>query len=509
VSIPILYEVRLSLSRTIQFSFIFLLFWGFVPISVVYCVELTTVRVANGLSAPLFAISPPGDSERLVIVEQNSAQIKILKNGSILPTPFIDLDSKAGSGGEQGLLGLAFHPDYPNNGFFFVDYTDNSGDTVIASYQVSADPDVADSNSELIISTIGQPAGNHNGGMLAFGPNDGYLYIGSGDGGGGGGFDPNNLAQNGQVLLGKILRIDIDNGNPLSIPQDNPFVGNALVDDAIWALGLRNPWRFSFDRLTGDLYTADVGEGSLEEVNWQSGNSSGGENYGWRCMEGTQCTGLTGCTCNSPGLTLPVHDYSHTGGNCSITGGYAYRGSAIPELQGTYFFADYCSARIWSFRWDGINITEFQERTAELAPGAGQTIDFITSFGEDASGELYIVDQGGEVFKVIPVNPFTLLPVTPGVANTNNVIQATGSTPGGKVAFAWGRQTGNFTLQNVCQGLSLDINRPRRVGTDFADPSGVATTNLFVPNRANGVTLVFQAIDLQTCTASNLVQETF
>ncbi|MCB9849324.1 MAG: PQQ-dependent sugar dehydrogenase [Phycisphaerales bacterium] len=364
---------------------------------------LTTERVASGLSGPLFVTSPPGDTNRLFIVEQ-AGRIKILTGGSVLGTPFLNIVSIISSGGERGLLGLAFDPDYATNGFFYVNYTNTSGNTVVARYTVTGDPatsNTANAGSAVILKTIVQPESNHNGGCLQFGP-DGMLYVGVGDGGGGN--DQHGSIGNGQntgTLLGKMLRLDVDNG-PNYIPSDNPFVGAGDPLDEIWAIGLRNPWRFSFDRATGDMYIADVGQGAREEVDFQPASSTGGENYGWRCMEGTACTGMTGCTCNAPALTLPIHEYTHGGTpfRCSISGGYVYRGSAIPGLQGTYFYADYCSAQIWSFRYNGSVLSEFQERTTELTPNIS-TIDSVVSFGEDGSGELYIVDIGGEVFKIV------------------------------------------------------------------------------------------------------------
>ncbi len=362
---------------------------------------LTTVRVASGLSRPLFVCSPPGDNQQLFIVEQNSGKIKILQNGSILAAPFIDLHSKIiATGNEQGLLGLAFHPNFDNNGFFFVDYTDTSGATVIERFHISSNPDIADPASGQIILKIIQPYANHNGGMIAFGPNDGFLYIGMGDGGLGG--DPENRAQNPDSLLGKILRIDINGGIPYGIPVTNPFYNESSPRPEIWALGVRNPWRFSFDRTTGDLYIADVGQNSWEEIDFQPSGSPGGENYGWRLMEGNHCYNPpTNC---DPGNTLapPIYEYDHSSGRCSITGGYVYRGCAIPDLQGTYFFGDYCTGQIWSFRYSNGIMTEFTDRTAELAPGGGLTINFITSFGQDNAGEIYFVDQGGEIFKIVP-----------------------------------------------------------------------------------------------------------
>lgn len=368
--------------------------------------KLTTVSVASGLSNPVFVTSPPGDTNRIFILEKNSGntgRIRIVKNGSLLATPFLSI-SPVANGSEQGLLGMAFHPDYANNGKFYVNYTRGADiATVVAEYTVSADPDIANPASAKIVMIVAQPFPNHNGGWIGFGPKDGYLYIAFGDGGNGN--DPQGNGQNINVLLGKMLRVDIngddfpaDPNRNYANPPTNPFVGVAGADE-IWAYGLRNPWRNDFDDLTGDFFIADVGQGQIEELNFQAAASTGGENYGWRCMEGTRCTGLSGCTCNSSGLELPIHEYSHTGGNCSITGGAIYRGSTIPTLPGTYFFADYCSAKIWSLEYDGASVKNFTERTAELKPPGG-TISSISSFGEDASGEIYICSLGGTVYRV-------------------------------------------------------------------------------------------------------------
>jgi cysteine-rich repeat protein len=356
----------------------------------------STVQVATGLTQPLYVTSPPGDLNRLFIVEQGG-RVKILTGGSVLPTPFLDISSLVSTDVEQGLLSIAFHPNYSVNGRFFVNYTNLAGDTVLAQYSVSGNPNVADANSAVILETIPQTAANHNGGQLQFGP-DGFLYVGMGDGGGQ--FDPLNQAQDTGTLLGKMLRLDVDSP-PGYIPATNPYSGPGLPLDEIWAMGLRNPWRFSFDRETGDLYIADVGEDTREEIDFQAANSPGGENYGWRCMEASSCTGLSGCTCDSPTLTPPIVEYPHLGGDCSVTGGYVYRGCALPNLLGTYFYADFCSGAIRSFRYVGGAVTDPQNRTAQLTPPQGP-ITSIASFGEDAAGELYIVSHDGGIYKIVP-----------------------------------------------------------------------------------------------------------
>ncbi|MCA9292291.1 MAG: PQQ-dependent sugar dehydrogenase [Phycisphaerales bacterium] len=375
---------------------------------------LTAERIVFGMSRPVLVTHAPGDTSRIFVVEQRSGtigRIRIIELGTdtLLPTPFLEI-SPVATGSEQGLLGLAFDPDYDTNGYFYVNYTDSSWNTRIVRYQVSAgDPNVANAASATPVLSITQPDSNHNGGWLAFGP-DGYLYIAQGDGGSG--FDPWGSFGNGQntnVLLGKLLRIDPsgddfpgDATRNYAIPPDNPFVGVSGADE-IWAYGLRNPWRNSFDRETGDLYIADVGQNVIEEIDFQPASSTGGENYGWRCMEGLDCTTLSGCTCNAPTLELPFQTYTHGGApfRCSITGGYVYRGCAIPDLRGTYFYADYCSNQIWSLRYDGMTVTEFMDRSAELDTPAF-TINSITSFGEDAFGEMYICDLGGEIYRIIP-----------------------------------------------------------------------------------------------------------
>jgi len=370
---------------------------------------LKTVRVASGLSLPLFVTHAPNDSSRLFIVQQGG-QIKILSGGSILPTNFLNVNNIISFGGEQGLLGLAFHPQYATNGTFFIYYTAiTTGANTVAKYTVSANPNVANPSGSIILS-IADPYSNHNGGWIAFGP-DGYLYIATGDGGDA--YDPGQRSQNVNVLLGKMLRIDVNAGDAFpadpnknyAIPPTNPFAGGG-GDAAIWDYGLRNPWRNSFDRLTNELYIGDVGQDLIEEIDFEPGGSPGGRNYGWDCMEGNNCitSPPSGCSCSNPSLIPPIYTYPHIPTNCtSVTGGYVYRGCAAPSLQGTYFFADYCRGQVWSFRYAGGILSEFVERTSELAPGGGLSISEPSSFGEDNDGEIYICDYAdGEVYKIVP-----------------------------------------------------------------------------------------------------------
>jgi glucose/arabinose dehydrogenase len=294
------------------------------------------------------------------------------------------------------LLGMAFHPDYLDNGYFYVNYTNTSGHTVIARYQVSANANVANSSSAQILLTINQPYSNHNGGHIAFGP-DGYLYIGMGDGGSAG--DPQNYAQNPQNLLGKMLRIDVNQGTTYGIPDSNPFVGDSSTLPEIWAIGLRNPWKFSFDRETGDLYIGDVGQNVWEEINFQSASSTGGENYGWRCYEADVAYNTTGCQ-GAATYEAPIGAYNHSSpySFCSITGGVVYRGSNYPAMQGIYFFSDYCDGDIYSLTFDGSGWND----TELFSSNAG-----IVAFGEDATGEVYVVNNSGTIYRLQDTCPFT------------------------------------------------------------------------------------------------------
>jgi glucose/arabinose dehydrogenase len=332
--------------------------------------------VVQGLQRPV-DLQPDG-SGRLFVVEK-AGRIRILENDQLVQTPFLDITDRVGSNGnEQGLLGLAFHPGYQQNGRFFVNYTDLNGDTVIARFQVSSDSNVADPNSEVKLLGVDQPYANHNGGGLAFGP-DGYLYAGLGDGGSQG--DPNGNAQNTGVLLGKILRLDVDSAEPYAVPTDNPF-GNE-----IWAYGLRNPWRLSFDKATGDLYIADVGGSQWEEVDYLPAGSPGGTNFGWDHREGAHDYEGGG----PEGMVDPVAEYSHQEGGCAIAGGYIYRGT-LPEWNGIYLYADYCTGFVWGLTNTGDGWQS--QRLFDLDVT-------ITSFGQDQAGELYLLSDNGGVFRLV------------------------------------------------------------------------------------------------------------
>lgn len=344
-------------------------------------------EIANGFARPLLAIGANDGTNRLFVVDQDG-HIWVMVDGAVQKQPFLDVSGLVTTvGNEQGLLGLAFHPQYKTNGQFYIDYTDVNGNTVVARYTVLAsNPNVADANSASFVIQIKQPYRNHNGGNLAFGPDD-YLYIGMGDGGSQG--DPQGNGQNPKALLAKILRLDIDSAQPYAAPKDNPFAQDASFAPEVWAMGLRNPWRFTFDRLTGDLYIGDVGQNQWEEIDFQPAGQ-GGANYGWNIMEATHR--YSGEPVKKD-LIPPIAEYSHNVGGCSITGGYVYRGEALKALNGVYFFADYCSGMIWS---------TFRDASDAWQTNLFMDTNFsISSFGQDDAGELYVVNQGGSVLKLV------------------------------------------------------------------------------------------------------------
>ncbi|HET8810315.1 MAG TPA: PQQ-dependent sugar dehydrogenase [Flavobacteriaceae bacterium] len=362
----------------------------FLPIFTISAQQVNLQVFANGFDQPigLKTTGVPGD-DRIFVVEKGG-KVKILNpNGSVNPVPFLDISGQVSTGGERGLLGLVFHPNFASNGYLYVNYTDTNGDTQVSRFTVNGvNPNNVILSTELPIIDFSQPFSNHNGGDLAFGPN-GYLFIATGDGGSGG--DPGNRAQDLSVLLGKILRIDVDNpsgGNNYGIPPNNPFVSDPNALDEIWAYGLRNPWRFSFDTVGGNIWIGDVGQENVEEINRQS-ITAAGVNYGWRCYEGSQAYNTSGCPPVNQ-LTFPIAEYSSASGsgNCSVTGGFVYRGSVYTDILGLYFFADYCSGMIGTIDASGNVINH------------GNYNGNWVSFGKDSTGELYIIDIGGSIYKI-------------------------------------------------------------------------------------------------------------
>lgn len=383
--------------------------------------DLHLELISDQFERPTYVIAPPNDHERLFVVEQfhnggNTGYVWIVKNGVLLPQPFLAI-TPVSTDFSTGALCLEFDPDFETNGYVYVKYTDDDdpfGDVIVSRFTVSENPDQADPASELQIIKIPQPHNFHQGGWLGFGP-DGYLYISSGDGGPA--EDPDRRGQDLNSLLAKMLRIDVrtddfpaDPNLYYAIPSDNPFVNKTGLDE-IWAYGLREPWRCSFDSLTGDLYIADVGQEGWEEVNIQDANSLGGENYGWSCKEGTGPGVHAGDTeCSGQSFVDPVYQYPILSlPECSITGGYVYRGSAIPELYGRYLFADWCTSRIWSFRYANGNMVDFQEHSIVMEDNPAPTLGQINSFGQDACGELYLTTFTGQLFKIVPQIPAVLI----------------------------------------------------------------------------------------------------
>ena len=388
--------------------------------------DLATELVAGNLSGALYLTHAPGDYNRLFVVVR-SGRIRIIEDGQTLTAPFLDIASQVNTSGERGMLGMAFHPDYQSNGLVYVRYNNSSGATVITRYQVSSsNPDVLNTASAQTVISSSNVNANHNGGWIEFG-NDGMLYVSVGDDD-----DFDNAQDITGNLHGKILRLDVngddfpaDSNRNYRIPPGNPFVG-VSGDDEIWAYGLRNPFRCSIDQETGDLWIGDVGELEWEEVDFQPAGLAG-VNYGWDCREGAHCVPSQTCVCTDPDLVDPIFEYSH-GEGCAITGGRVYRGCAIPDLQGTYFVGDFCSANIWSFRFDGKSTTDLQQRHVQLDPPGSLSIDQIVGFGEDAYGELYICDLGGEIYKIVPASP-------PPDSNGNGIPDACegGSPPAGDI----------------------------------------------------------------------------
>jgi hypothetical protein len=435
-------------------------------------VELTTFT--TGTTDPV-GVYHAGDN-RVFIVEQNQADIEIYDVNGTYIGKFIDLSSVVNtSGNERGLLGMAFHPDYANNGKFYVNYTSGSspGSTHISEYTVSADPDVADPLSEVVLLNIVQDFSNHNGGHIAFGP-DGYLYIGMGDGGSGG--DPNNRAQSGTSLLGKMLRINVSGNGTYTIPSSNPFVGNASYLDQIWAIGVRNPWQFSFDKTTGDLWIADVGQNLWEEIDFQPASSLGGENYGWRCYEADHAFDTGGCS-GIGAYDFPIAEFSHSSPDsyCSITGGSVYRGATYEAMVGHYFFTDYCAGGIKSIVPDGLG--------GWIVSDVNTVGNFgYSAFGEDVDGELYLCDISADrVYKLVdPCDDFQ-----PTIALNDDEVTCSEGTD-----FWW------YLNGNIVAGENLQTHTPLSSGLVYCvaeDANGCA-------KQTNTLNLVANFYGLAGCT---------
>jgi glucose/arabinose dehydrogenase len=409
--------------------------------------DITLELFAEGFSAPVDLVHA-GD-ERLFVVEKSGA-IKIIQpDGSVNAAPFIDLDPIVNSGAnERGLLGLAFHPDYTENGFFYVNYTANGGGaTVISRFSVSDNPDIGDPDSESMVISIEQPFSNHNGGGVKFGP-DGFLYIGTGDGGAGG--DPQDFGQNGMSLLGKMLRLDIDSGIPYVVPEDNPFVDVEDIRDEIWATGLRNPWRYSFDSETGDLWIGDVGQNRFEEIDFQSASSKGGENYGWRCYEGSSDFNQSNCNLDQD-FTFPVFEYANDEyvDGCSVTGGLVYRGSDYPSLYGDYIFVDFCSGQFWATTQQPCGRFD----TREIFRGSFQD---YSAFGEDINKEIYVVAlSSGEVLRVVSDCNLDINVNTTNIScesAQSGTVSISANSPGDVVAVAWSDGNTDLVRENLDAG---------------------------------------------------------
>lgn len=458
-------------------------------------VALDTEVVATGLGNSLLVTYVPGDRDRLFVLDQNG-RIYIIKNGVKLTTPFLNITAQTNGSGERGLLGLAFHPDYQNNGWFYINYTNNAGDTRVDRYTVSANPDLADVASQVNVLSLAQPFSNHNGGCVRFGP-DGYLYIGTGDGGSGG--DPGNRAQNPTNLLGKMLRLDVDHGLPYSIPPSNPFVADPNTADEIWAIGLRNPWRFNFDRATGDLYIADVGQNAWEYVHFEPAGDPGGRNYGWRIIEGNHCFNPS-VGCNMAGLELPIYEYGHSFNpfRCCILGSETYRGRSMANMHGRYFFTDSCSKELWSFRYSvSGGVTNFTDHTSQSGIQGSDT-----SLGTDFDGELYIC-AGGTIRRVVPAGMYLKVPhLFTGVADTIEVVRC---NPNQTVFLAFSFSgVGMFPVGRL--GVNVLLDNPALAGTTTSNVSGNASFPIVPPGSLFGRTVWLEAV--QNGQISNVTLET-
>jgi len=435
------------------------------PLATTSAQQLGTQRIATGLQKPSYVCQAPGDDTRLFILERYNG-VKIIKNGVANPQLFLDISSRLTT--NEGLVGMAFHPDYQNNGRFFLTFLDKDMITRLEEFAVTGDPDIADPNSAIeIVPAHQQTYASHNWNCIQFGP-DGMLYAGFGDAVEVNDDGTTNNSQDLSNNLGKILRIDVDNP-PTYVPADNPFVGQSGVDELIWIYGVRNPWRFDFDPVTNDLYIADVGRLDWEEIDILPFASAAGKNLGWRCLEGTMCTNYVpamgssapGClSCGDPSYWPPAFEYDHSGGKCCIIGGEVYRGSDCPSLYGKYLYADFCSSRFWCFEWDGAQVTNHIEITSELLPDLGPPIDFPTSFGQDNDGEVYILsNSGSELYKIVEVD-----------CHVNNFCTSTMNSAG-TVATMGSQGTTSIGADDFV--LTADGVLPNKVGQFFYGPNQI------------------------------------
>lgn len=465
---------------------------------------LTTEQVAIGLNTPHWVCAAPGDDASRIFVLTHWGRIRIVENDVINPTPFLDIHALVTfDGNEQGTLGMVFHPDYAQNRTFYVTYVDVNGDWVLARYLRDAiDPNLGDPASAQILLTIPHPIIWHHGGWMEFGQ-DGYLYIATGDGGGVG--DPYDSGQRGDTLLGKLLRIDVDGGFPYAIPPGNPYVGDPLVLDEIWAFGLRNPWRGDMDDLTGDIWFGDVGQDTWEELDYLPAGQAGA-NFGWRIVEGFHCYAPP-VGCNQAGMTPPIHEYQHANGpvgyRCSITGGHVYRGRAMATMQGRFFFGDYCSGEIFSTRTDGLGTVDFREHYAELTGALGPNVN-VVGFGQDADGEIYVCNQAdGSVHRIVPAGLRLRVPQ----------LLAGGA---GALSLEGGKRSQPYAILYSLSGLGstpvppanvvLDLALPSLLGRGMTNALGGAVHAVTVPPSAAGRSVWVQAA--QHGLTSNVVAET-
>lgn len=465
---------------------------------------VTTELVVNGLNTPVWVTHTPGDDASRIFVVTHWGKLRIIENDVLNAVPFLDIHHLVTfDNNEQGLLSLLFHPDYEQNGYFYVIYVDVSSNWVLERYQ--RDPlnrDLADPNSGVILLTIAHPLTWHHGGWMEFGQ-DGYLYIATGDGGGVG--DPFNYGQDRGNLNGKLLRIDVDGGFPYAIPPSNPFVGDPNVLDEIWALGVRNPWRGDMDDLTGDIWFGDVGQDTWEELDFLPAGTAAA-NFGWRIMEGTHCYNPSS-GCNTAGLVQPIHEYRHAttpqGYRCSISGGRVYRGRSMATMHGRFFFGDYCTGEVWSTRTDGVTTVGFTDHTLELEATMGSDGQVI-GFGQDADGELYVCNmRDGSVHRVVPRGLRLRVPaIQSGTTASLSVSGGAASSPAG--LFLSTRGLGSTPVPPG--NLVLDLDRPRLVATSATGPQGTAQFLASVPGSAAGRTIWLQAV--QPGVVSNVVVDT-